>query len=159
RREVASFGEPADGPARREVVRRVAGRGAGSFRRARFRRRRVPGRDGGRVRRGCLLAVTQRFAMSSKPTPELIAALESALGENPAELATRSALADALLEQDDPVLAARGEFIQTQLALERPELPAEAVQKLQERERLLLDAHARVWLGELAPYLLDQEGV
>jgi hypothetical protein len=63
------------------------------------------------------------------------------------------AYADYLHEQGDP----RGEFIQVQLALEDPGKPAAERKKLQKREQELLGAHAREWLGDLAPYLLDQK--
>jgi uncharacterized protein (TIGR02996 family) len=78
------------------------------------------------------------------------AALEAALAENPDDLATHMAYADHLAEQGDP----RGEFIQVQLALEDPTRKAAERKKLQQRERQLLDAHEREWLGELAPLLL-----
>jgi uncharacterized protein (TIGR02996 family) len=77
-------------------------------------------------------------------------ALEAALIDNPDDLAAHMAYADLLAEQGDP----RGEFIQVQLALEDPTRPAEERRRLQARERELLDAHERTWLGELAPLLL-----
>jgi uncharacterized protein (TIGR02996 family) len=86
---------------------------------------------------------------------DLRRALEDALAENPDDLATHSAYADLLSEQGDP----RGEFIQVQLALEDPSRPPEQRRRLQERERELLAAHEREWLGHLAPYLLDQQDV
>src|SRR5262245_7054655 len=50
----------------------------------------------------------------AKPADAMRAALESALIENPDDLASDRAYADYLSEQGDP----RGEFIQVQLALE-----------------------------------------
>src|SRR5436305_9160952 len=80
--------------------------------------------------------------------------LEAALVENPDDRATHMAYADFLAEQGDP----RGEFIQVQLALEDAGLPARQRQLLQQREQELLQTHQREWLGDLAPYLLDQQG-
>src|SRR5262249_51579200 len=81
-------------------------------------------------------------------------ALEAALVENPDDLAAHAAYADFLQEQGDP----RGEFIALQLALEDPGKSPEERQRLLERERELLQAHQREWLGDLAPALLDNEG-
>jgi uncharacterized protein (TIGR02996 family) len=90
-------------------------------------------------------------AARASPTQK---ALEQALADNPDDRAAHAAYADYLAEQGDP----RGELIQTQLALEGPgRAPAERRQ-LQKREQDLLKQHAPEWLGELAPYLLDQEG-
>jgi uncharacterized protein (TIGR02996 family) len=90
------------------------------------------------------LLVCQDFAM-----PSLRDALESALGENPDDLATHYAYADYLQEQGDP----RGEFIQVQLALEDPQRTEAEQRKLQARARELLREHEREWLGVLADYL------
>ena len=69
-------------------------------------------------------------------TPEeLWSALEDSLAEDPDDLATHMAYADLLAEQGDP----RGEFIQTQLALEDPGRSPEERKRLQQRERELLD--------------------
>ena len=83
------------------------------------------------------------------------AALEAALVTDPDDLASHAAYADWLAEQGDP----RGEFIQVQLALEDPNKSAAERKKLQQREKKLLDQHARDWLGDLAPFLLDQQDV
>src|SRR5262245_12612419 len=77
-------------------------------------------------------------------------ALEAALSEDPDDLATHMAYADHLSEIGDP----RGEFIQVQIALEDPGRTATERKQLKQRERELLDAHEREWLGELAPLLL-----
>jgi uncharacterized protein (TIGR02996 family) len=90
-------------------------------------------------------------APASTPLGE---ALEAALVENPDDLAAHSAYADYLQEQGDP----RGEFIQVQLAREDPACSPEERQRLGQRERELLRAHAREWLGPLAPFVLDQQG-
>src|SRR5436190_1259466 len=81
---------------------------------------------------------------------KLRAALEADLIENPDDLATHMAYADFLIEQGDP----RGEFIQVQFALEEEGRPARERKQFQKRERDLLAAHEREWLGELAPILL-----
>jgi uncharacterized protein (TIGR02996 family) len=80
-------------------------------------------------------------------------ALESALVENPDDLATHHAYADFLQEQGDP----RGEFIQLQLALEDPRRPARERQRLEARARELRAEHERQWLGILADELLGPE--
>jgi uncharacterized protein (TIGR02996 family) len=80
-------------------------------------------------------------------------ALEAALVENPDDLAAHRAYADHLMEQGDP----RGEFIQVQLRLEDPTCTAPQRDHLQKREQEMLRAHAREWLGGLAPFLLEQE--
>jgi uncharacterized protein (TIGR02996 family) len=77
-------------------------------------------------------------------------ALESALVENPDDLATHFAYADYLQEQGDP----RGEFIQVQLALEDPQRTEAERQKLQARADELQQAHQREWVGVLADELL-----
>src|SRR5262249_38871718 len=78
-------------------------------------------------------------------------ALEAALVEDPDDLAAHAAYADHLQEEGDP----RGEFIQVQRALEDESKPAAQRKKLAQREAALLKAHASVWLGDLAPYLLS----
>jgi uncharacterized protein (TIGR02996 family) len=90
---------------------------------------------------------------TASPATPMRAALEQALAAHPDDLASHMAYADYLQEQGDP----RGEFIQVQLALEDAGKPAAQRKKLQKRERELLGAHARAWLGEFAPYLLDQK--
>ncbi len=80
-------------------------------------------------------------------------ALESALVENPDDLATHYAYADFLQEQGDP----RGEFIQVQLALEDPQRTEAERRKLQARVKELLREHHRQWLGILADDLLPPE--
>jgi uncharacterized protein (TIGR02996 family) len=82
-------------------------------------------------------------------------ALEGALFANPDDLASHMAYADWLAEQGDP----RGELIQVQLALEDEGKPADERKKLQQREQELLGAHQRVWLGGLAPALLDEKNI
>jgi uncharacterized protein (TIGR02996 family) len=95
---------------------------------------------------------TTAGAATSAPTAK---AMENALAADPDDLAAHAAYVDILTEQGDP----RGEFIQVQLALEDPARPAKERQQLQKREQELLQAHERAWLGDLAPYLLDQKGV
>jgi uncharacterized protein (TIGR02996 family) len=90
------------------------------------------------------------------PTSPLRQALESALVESPDDLATHSAYADHLTEQGDP----RGEFIQTQLALENPALSAQERKKLEKRESELLTQYGKQWLGDLGRFLVgDWSGV
>jgi uncharacterized protein (TIGR02996 family) len=80
-------------------------------------------------------------------------ALEEAIVANPDDLAAHMAYADHLNESGDP----RGEFIQTQLALEDPTCTGARRQELQQRERELLAGHQRDWLGQLAPIILDEK--
>jgi uncharacterized protein (TIGR02996 family) len=70
--------------------------------------------------------------------------LESALVENPDDLAAHMVYADYLSEQGDP----RGELIQVQLALEDASRSEPERKKLRQREEELLSLHARQWLGE-----------
>ena len=85
----------------------------------------------------------------------LRAALEEALAANPDDLATHMAYADLLTEQGDP----RGELVQVQLALEDPSRPAKERAELQRREKALLEAHQREWLGDLAELLLTPKAM
>jgi uncharacterized protein (TIGR02996 family) len=93
-------------------------------------------------------------AAPAAPSP-MRQALEEALADDPDDLASHMAYADWLAEQGDP----RGEFIQTQLALERADLPAAERRRLQKREKELLAAHEREWLGDLAPFLVEGKAV
>lgn len=82
--------------------------------------------------------------------PELDAtgqALEGALVENPDDLATLLAFADYLSEQADPRHQARSEFIRVQLQLEDEKIPTAQRKKLKKREKELLAANERRWLG------------
>ena len=73
-------------------------------------------------------------------------ALESALRENPDDLAAAMAWADHAAEQGDP----RGEFAQVQIALEDPSRTAPQREELAARERELLEKHKYDWFGPLA---------
>jgi uncharacterized protein (TIGR02996 family) len=96
------------------------------------------------------------YVETTPATPTTLeGAMEQQLQEDPDDVATLSAYADRLSEQGDP----RGEFIQVQLALEQEGRSPDQRQPLQKREKELLAQHGREWLGELAPYLLDQQGV
>jgi uncharacterized protein (TIGR02996 family) len=77
-------------------------------------------------------------------------ALEAGLTANPDEVAAHSAYADLLVEEGDP----RGEFVQTQLALEDESRPKAERDALRKREKELLKKHARAWLGELGRFLV-----
>jgi uncharacterized protein (TIGR02996 family) len=88
-----------------------------------------------------------------KAPASLRESLEQAVLANPDDLASHMAYADHLSDEGDP----RGEFIRVQLALEDPgRTPAERKQ-LAQQEKKLLKTHARAWLGDLAPLLLDQK--
>jgi uncharacterized protein (TIGR02996 family) len=88
------------------------------------------------------------------PSGDLRGALEAAIVENPDDLMAHQAYADHLHEIGDP----RGEFIQVQLALEDEGKSTAERKKLQKKEADLLKKHGRAWLGDLARFLIDQEG-
>lgn len=83
--------------------------------------------------------------------PPTCQGLLAALAEDPDDLASHVAYADYLTEQGAPL----GEFVRTQLALEDVGLAPAGREKLRQRETELLGLHARSWLGELGPFLLD----
>jgi uncharacterized protein (TIGR02996 family) len=75
-------------------------------------------------------------------------AFRKALAENPDDLPGWCAYADYLVERGDP----RGEFMQTQIALEdktRPKMDRDALKK---KEKALLAKHETEWLGGLAQF-------
>jgi uncharacterized protein (TIGR02996 family) len=76
---------------------------------------------------------------------EELATLFTSVYEAPHDDGPRVVLADALIERGDP----RGELINVQLRLVHE--PNERALKVREKE--LLDAHGKGWLGELAPVL------
>jgi len=78
--------------------------------------------------------------------------LEEDLVANPDDLASHMAYADYLTEQGDP----RGELIQIQLELERLPRTSNRWTGLRTRTLELITQHGRTWLGELAPYLLEE---
>jgi uncharacterized protein (TIGR02996 family) len=84
-----------------------------------------------------------------QPAGSLRESLEAAIRANPDDRAAHSAYADYLQEQGDP----RGELIAVQLALEDPRTPEE-LQRLQAREKQLLDEHRREWVGTALPAAL-----
>lgn len=73
--------------------------------------------------------------------------------ENPDDPGVYAVFADWLEEQGNP----RGEFMNIQLQLEDESVKAAQRKQLQKREAALLKEHERDWLGDLAPYLLDQQ--
>src|SRR5688572_16240861 len=75
-----------------------------------------------------------------------------ALVANPDDHAGWCAYADWLVEHDD----LRGEFMQTQIALEDEKLSNAERAVLQKKEAKLLKEHEEKWLGGLAPFLLNQ---
>ena len=77
-------------------------------------------------------------------------ALEAALVAHPDEVAAHSAYADLLIEEGDP----RGEFVQTQLALEDESRPKKERDALKKKEEAILKKHAREWLGDLGRFLV-----
>lgn len=79
-------------------------------------------------------------------------AFEAALRDHPDDLTGWCAYADYLAEHGDP----RGEFMQVQIALEDESRPKAEREALKEREAALLKEYEREWLGELAPFVLDE---
>jgi uncharacterized protein (TIGR02996 family) len=84
-----------------------------------------------------------------RAAPALREALEAELVSHPDDLSSHVAYADYLTDQGDP----RGDFIRVQLALEDESKPPEERKKLKRQQKKLFAAH---WLGELAPFVLDQ---
>lgn len=91
---------------------------------------------------------TTRKAVASEEV-----AFQKALQANPDDLAGWYAYADYLVEQGDP----RGEFMQTQLALEDENRPKKDRDALKRKEAALLKKHEREWLGSLAPFVFDEK--
>jgi uncharacterized protein (TIGR02996 family) len=83
------------------------------------------------------------------PLP-LVQQLEEAILDNPRDRASYAALADYLMEQSDPLLTARGEFIRVLLALEEEGLSPSVREELHQREKELLEAHQDEWVGDWA---------
>ena len=88
-----------------------------------------------------------------KPVASEEAAFQKALTENPDDIAGWSAYADWLVEQGDP----RGEFMQTQLALEDESRPKKDRDALKKKEKALLKKHEEEWLGGLAAFVNEEE--
>jgi uncharacterized protein (TIGR02996 family) len=81
------------------------------------------------------------------------AELEQRILDNPDDIGAFAVYADWLIDRGDP----RGALLQLQLQLEDPSLPPRRRQSLQDKERALLQEHARAWLGPLADVLLEDE--
>jgi uncharacterized protein (TIGR02996 family) len=80
----------------------------------------------------------------------LLDALLGDIKDNPDDDTPRLVLADWLMEQDDPALAARGEFVRVQCLLARAARRAPELGGLVRRQWELEQAHAATWLGPLA---------
>jgi len=87
----------------------------------------------------------------------MLTSLEEVLVSSPDDLCLHRAFANALLTSRDPSRVALGRLIEAQLRLEGP--CGDERRKLEGRARKLQREHARAWLGELAPHLLDRPGV
>jgi uncharacterized protein (TIGR02996 family) len=92
---------------------------------------------------------TTRAAVASEE-----AAFQKALVANPDDLTGWCAYADYLVERGDP----RGEFMQTQIALEDESRPKKDRTALKKKEAALLKEHERDWLGGLAPFVFAEVG-
>jgi uncharacterized protein (TIGR02996 family) len=80
--------------------------------------------------------------------------LEQYLLDHPEDATAPLAYADWLEEHDEND---RAEFIRVQTALEDESLAGGRRQALAAREQQLLEQYQRQWLGEMAPFLLDNE--
>lgn len=78
---------------------------------------------------------------------------EKAIIESPDDSGAYAVYSDWLTDREDP----RGEFIRIQLELEDPKLSFRRRIDLEQQERSALAKHARAWLGELTPFLVDQK--
>ena len=78
-------------------------------------------------------------------------ALEGSLRANPHDVTGWCAFADYLTEQGDP----RGEFMQTQIALEDESRSKSERDALKKKEAAQLKKHERDWLGPLTAFTLD----
>src|SRR5262249_22190865 len=76
-------------------------------------------------------------------------ALLAEIAEHPEEDAPRLVLADWLMDQDNPLLRARGEFIRAQCELARSGERGPLRKELKARCRDLLREHGRAWAGEV----------
>lgn len=65
--------------------------------------------------------------------------------ENREDDTPRRIFADWLIDHDDPVLVARGEFIHLQCLLARRDLPTPTADPDRKRERQLIEKHGREW--------------
>ena len=90
-----------------------------------------------------------------KATMSEAEALEKAVLANPQDKLAWGVYADYLIEKDP----ARGEFMQVQLALEDEAVKPAERKKLLAREKELLKAHEKAWLGELYPMAREAEQV
>jgi hypothetical protein len=96
--------------------------------------------------------------LSNPALDGMVCALEDVLVDNPDDLFSHRSYADVLIHQRDPASAARGRLIEAQLKLEGA-LPEEERKKLERKARKFLKDHGRSWLGALAPFLLDGQGL
>jgi hypothetical protein len=95
------------------------------------------------------------MSLSQYALAGLVEAIEAQLYEHPDDRQLLGTYADVLLKQGDP----RSRLVEAQLRLERVDLAPDERKKLEGRARKLVKEHGRVWLGDLAPFLLDQEGI
>lgn len=76
--------------------------------------------------------------------------LEKRIFEKPSDLKRHQDYAAELKQAGDP----RGEFIELQIQLEDQSLDQDQRFEFERRERSLLQTHGRVWIGDLADYVL-----
>jgi uncharacterized protein (TIGR02996 family) len=95
-------------------------------------------------------AISSRFTAGANMSSSTGEILERALVADPDDVAAHAAYADWLMQKGDP----RGEFIQVQLSLADPALPADENARCRQRESDLLSQHAKTWLGDLGRFLV-----
>ncbi len=124
---------------------------------------------------------TKEFADHAKARASYEKLISQKTGKGYTEVGAQAASSDGASDQDQPLLAAiaahpddvqyyavygdwlsergdpRGELINVQIALEEEGLGTKERKSLQKQEAKLLDQHAAAWLGDLAPYLIDQK--
>ncbi len=79
------------------------------------------------------------------------------LREDPGDRTTLLVFADWLTDQDDPLLAGRGELIRIQAELARWVPDVEPRESLQRREQEVLDLHTDEWLAPVLPFCRSWE--
>jgi hypothetical protein len=97
--------------------------------------------------------------LSNAALEGMVEAMEEVLVANPDDLFSLRSYADVLIKHRDPACTARGRLIELQLKLEQGVAVETERKKLERRGKKLIKDNGRAWLGPLAPYLLDQQGL
>jgi hypothetical protein len=97
--------------------------------------------------------------LSNAALEGMVEAMEEVLVANPDDLFSHRSYADTLIKHRDPACTARGRLIELQLKLEQGVAVEAERKKLERRGKKLLKDNGRAWLGSLAPWLLDGQGL